>query len=259
MDRIVDMLDGLQSRNPNEVLGQNTSQVGDAGARYSEPARDETTARLQATLDSQKQASGQSEPALPKTDQDNNKFHDLMENIAYNTLLVLGLAIGFILIARPFLKRKASANLPDEPARFQIISTIKVGAKSSLMLVQVADDRLVVATDAGGIKSVLRLTESFAGTLGSLEEEEEEEDTPTQEFVMPPAPQAPPASPASPQPKAAYSLASIGQAAMKSAPKPSPPKSETADSEAEIRKKMEAALLEHGFKDLILKTIQAES
>lgn len=173
---------------------------------------------------------------------DGSKLQDVAEKVVYNTLIVLSIGIGFVFVAKLFLKQKGGVATKSNNHGFKVLSSMKLAPKSNLMLVEVGEDRLVIATDPGGIKSVVRLAESFASTLGDFED------------AMPVTTQSRTAVEPD-EPSATYSLSSIGKAIAKANSGQAAPEKRGDDEEA-IRKKMELALAEHGLKELVLNTIQ---
>ena len=198
---------------------------------------------------------------------DGGKMRLLAEKLAINTVIVMVCGVGFIFIARQWLKLKRPVTNTPEVA-FEIKSKIQISPKSHLMLVNLGSERLVVATDATGVKSLIRLTDSFADTLDAMENEETEE-VPA-DFMSALAGAAANNRDDNRSSGAnLYSLATVGKskaapltnteqrdrAAGLKAPKPD---SEAA-REAAIRKQMEEALTKHGLKDLILQKMQLSS
>ena len=100
---------------------------------------------------------------------DQEKFQGLLKQLATNTCLVMGIGVGFILVAKRFVSGKKPAPRKDG-LTIEIKSTLKLSPKSSLHLVQAGEQRLIVANDQNGIKTVVPLTESFASTLDSITE-----------------------------------------------------------------------------------------
>jgi flagellar biogenesis protein FliO len=99
-------------------------------------------------------------------------FQELLQRIATSTCLVIILGIGFILVAKRFM-----TNAPGKPSKgpskesIQIVNSIRLNPKSNLHLVEVASQRVLVACDLNGIKSVVSLTPSFAETFDEYHEE----------------------------------------------------------------------------------------
>ena len=100
------------------------------------------------------------------------QFQDLLGNIAGSTCLVLILGVGFILVAKRVTKGKVakSKQKSDQP-QINVVANLRLTPKSNLHLVEVGKQRVLVASDAAGIKSVVSLTNSFASELDSLDDE----------------------------------------------------------------------------------------
>lgn len=169
---------------------------------------------------------------------------EFIEKIGYNTLFVLAFGVGFIFIAKAWLKPNATKAKTDT-SEFEVLSSLKLPGKSNLILVKVDSERLLVALDPTGVKSVTHLSDSFADKLESYSEisepfahSEPEFQTQLQEMATKPEP-------------AVYSRDSLTRKQMQ--PKPTQ-KSQAARSERAtrnteaIREQMEAALLKFGLK-----------
>ncbi len=204
---------------------------------------------------------------------DKTKFQTLIKRLGINTVVVMCFGIGFILVAKKFFngtspKAKKSVN----KATIEIKSTLKLTPKSCLHLVEANDQQLIVAVDQTGIKSMVRLNESFASTLDSIEDltGESPDNANATLAAFQAMSDAQPSNdvqptdhsrPTNTQPAnsaGAYSLGAIGrQKAAIPTPREqqaTPPVKES--REDEVRRKMEAALLDHGLKDLILDTLR---
>ena len=165
-------------------------------------------------------------------------FTAVVKDLAYNTMIVLAFGVGFIFVAKIWFTKKPPVQTPEASVNFDVLSSLKIAPKCNLMLIQIGQDRLVVATDSLGVKSVVRLTDSFSSQLDAYDTEPDEQDidVPAPKLYKNDSSAAP-----------TYSLASIGK------PKPSqrqlPPR--RAKSEKEIQKDMEAALKKFGLTDLM--------
>ena len=186
------------------------------------------------------------------------EFRKVIERIALSTCLVLCGGVGFILVAKQFMKFK-------EPVRavatesIQIRSTLQLSPKSHLHLVETGTHKLVVASDQNGIRSVVPLADSFSQTLESFEQDEATAAafsmaTPTVEITTPEI------SPGKLPPEM-YSLATVGQRAARTTNEPvnKPPQHAAVKSETDIRRTMEDALRDRGLKDLLMQSLQAKS
>ena len=165
-------------------------------------------------------------------------FTTRVKDLTYNTLIVLAFGVGFIFVAKVWFTKKPQQQSPETAVNFDVLSTLKIAPKCNLMLIQIGQDRLVVATDTLGVKSVVRLTDSFGSQLDSFDTEpsDQEAEIPTPKIHRNDGPAAP-----------TYSLASIGK--PNSSQRKLPPRQ--AKSEKEIQKDMEAALKKFGLTDLM--------
>lgn len=207
----------------------------------------------------------------------------MIERLAISTCIVLCGGVGFIFVAKQWIKFKApSAKAPE--ASIQIKSTLQLSPKSSLHLVQAGGHRLMVATDQNGIKSVVPLNESFSDTLSALESGEEaaslmgvgqidsfspSDPVSTRPSVDRPKIQRPSAENSLPQPPTKpdrslppemYSLASVGkkaaaqQPATRSTALPPMTAAETAKSKPTISD----ALRDQTLRDLLLRSLETK-
>lgn len=107
-------------------------------------------------------------------------FQEMLIKITTSTCVVLFLGIGFIVVAKRWMvwtgsakatssrKRNSSAR-KNEPPQFRIVSNLRLSPKSNLHLVEVEDQRMIVATDATGINSVTPLAKPFAASLDEMD------------------------------------------------------------------------------------------
>lgn len=110
-------------------------------------------------------------------------FQNMLQNIATSTCLVLCLGVGFIVIAKRFLQNRPSnfnannarnkTRASSEPSTIRIINTLKLNGKANLQLIEVGDQRVLVASDLSGIKSVVALNQNFSTALEALESGEQ--------------------------------------------------------------------------------------
>jgi flagellar biogenesis protein FliO len=114
------------------------------------------------------------------SDDSQPQFQALLQNIAGSTCLVLILGVGFIVVAKRVMKGKLSkTNQNPEELRIHVVANLRLTPKSNLHLIEVGEQRVLVASDSTGIKSVVSLTRSFATALDSLDETVPMEQTPT--------------------------------------------------------------------------------
>ena len=93
----------------------------------------------------------------------------LIERIAYNLLFVLTLGVGFIFVAKKWMK-VGGAEVKPSKSEFEVLNTLNLPGKSTLMLIKVNSDRLMVATDSTGVKSVVHLTDSFTENIDAYDD-----------------------------------------------------------------------------------------
>ena len=171
----------------------------------------------------------------------------MIEKIAYNTLFVLAFGVGFVLIAKVWIKPGNTKNATSEDG-IEVISSLKLPAKSNLMLVSVRGEKLLVALDASGVKSVVHLTDSFANKLAAYSEIEDEVPEMEQRFEESLASPAPAKRTKAKSKSPVYSLDSVlGERKTKQT---APQDNAEKNTEA-IREQMEAALLKFGLKGLV--------
>lgn len=93
----------------------------------------------------------------------------LIERIAYNLLFVLTLGVGFIFVAKKWMK-VGGAEVKPSKSEFEVLNTLNLPGKSTLMLIKVNSNRLMVATDSTGVKSVVHLTDSFTENIDAYDD-----------------------------------------------------------------------------------------
>lgn len=79
-----------------------------------------------------------------------------MVKVGLNTLLVLAATVGLILVARKTLPRQPLAQ-PKPVGRLRIEQSLSLGGKAELKVVRCGLNQVLVAIDAGGIRSVVAL------------------------------------------------------------------------------------------------------
>jgi flagellar biogenesis protein FliO len=205
---------------------------------------------------------------------DQGRFQSLLKQLATSTFLVMLVGVGFILVAKRWVKGSKPASKSNDLA-IEIMSTLKLSPKSNLHLIQAGEQRLIVALDQNGINTVVPLNESFSNTLDSITEMANDLDS-------------------SPGPKAdadsgvkdsgvkdsgvkdtgvkdsgvtdsgvtvSFSDSLLALARKKSADNErsgagSSKLNAGAELDDDVRRKMEAALSDHGLKDLILQQLR---
>jgi hypothetical protein len=105
-----------------------------------------------------------------------NDFVETIQRIATGTCLVLVLGVGFILVAKRFsigkptmAKSNAGKSRAAElPLNVRLVGNFKLSAKSNLQIIEVGDQKFLIANDATGIKSVVPIGAPFVSTLDDL-------------------------------------------------------------------------------------------
>ena len=186
------------------------------------------------------------------------EFRKVIERIALSTCLVLCGGVGFILVAKQFMKFKEPVKAVSTES-IQIRSTLQLSPKSHLFLVEAGTHKLMVASDQNGIRSVVPLTDTFSQTLESFEQDEAA--TAAFNMAMPTVEKTTPEINPGKLPPEMYSLATVGQRAARTAREPAnkPPQRSAAKSETDIRRTMEDALRDRGLKDLLMQSLQAKA
>jgi flagellar biogenesis protein FliO len=111
------------------------------------------------------------QPAENSGKPEQQNLGQLISKLGMNLAFVLFLAIGGVLAAKQWIKpgspamRKTSTSAKTETPSMQIIDTLRIDSKTTLRLIECDDSRVLVATDAAGIKSVNLLTPSFDHAL----------------------------------------------------------------------------------------------
>ncbi len=174
---------------------------------------------------------------------------ETIQQIATGLCLVLVLGVGFILVAKKLYRSAASSSTrpskvvrQPEPASFQIASTIRLDPKSALHLVDVAGERVLVATDSNGVKSMLSLSRSFDALLDEAVNRVNEENE--QDREMNDAGTYSPAMRTVPSGRESRTERSTGS---RNEPRT------VEDVEAEMRKQLAELLGGQAFKDVFLK------
>lgn len=155
----------------------------------------------------------------------------LLQNIAGSTCLVLILGVGFIVVAKRVMKGKqTAAGEKTEELKIHVVANLRLAPKSNLHLVEVGKQRVLVASDSTGIKSVVSLTDSFANSLDSFHET-----MPAEELTS---------TDDSPQDSATYE-------------KPRSASQANAEIEAEMQRKLSEVLGGQAFKDVFYQSTRA--
>lgn len=200
---------------------------------------------------------------------DQAKFQRLIQQLITNTFLVMAVGVGFILIAKRWVKGGNSSKGKTAESTIEIKSTLKLSPKSSLHLVEAGEQRLIVANDQNGIKTVVPLTKSFDASLDSFSDMAVEEldafENLRNEAERPV--RSKPAQARMPKEEDSGVSLSLSQSLLEIARKASadraaadkPRASRASENEMAVRKKMEAALREHGFEELIQNKLRSNA
>ncbi len=109
------------------------------------------------------------------------QFKKLLEKVVASTVYVLIFAVGFIFVAKRWVKKKVKPTAGAHSSRavpdIKVVSSLRLQAKSNLQLVEVGQERVLVASDATGIKSVVSLGSPFSSAFESYEEPEATQST----------------------------------------------------------------------------------
>lgn len=205
--------------------------------------------------------------SMGKKTTDQSKLKELISKIASNTVLVLVIGIGIIVVAKAMgPKQKVQTTKTDD---FNVLSQLQLPSKSQLMLVDVEGRRLVVALDATGVKAVIPFQESddakqsFTDTLAMVAESmpaaspspvlNEPVQRAAPQKAQAPAKASKPAATQVDEPssESGYSLRSIGRRLETRGEEEAREREEQSMHDA-----LEAAMSESGLKELILKSIR---
>ena len=241
---------------PSTVWHDETSQQSqrwndsDVSSELVESLADEPVIKTEQTTPIRSETSGASATSP--------EFRKVIERIALSTCLVLCGGVGFILVAKQFMKPKKPVKAVAAES-IQIRSTLQLSPKSHLFLVEVGTHKLMVASDQNGIRSVVPLTDTFSQTLKSFEQDEAT--AATFSMTTPAVETTTPAVDAGKLPPEMYSLATVGQRAARTANESTnrPPQRSAAKTETDIRRTMEDALRDRGLKDLLMQSLQAKA
>ncbi len=189
-------------------------------------------------------------------------FQQMLQKIATSTCLVLFLGIGFIFVAKRWVagsggvkrvpERKSNAankntSRTHQP-RIQLVANLRLSGKSNLHLVEVGEQRVLIASDLNGIKSVVALNNTFSASLDTYDED------PTPEALdSTPAGTYTPVARSFSQPTSNYPAANSRQP-MTLQPIEQQSKAEV---EAEMKRQLAELLGGQAFKDVFYKQARA--
>lgn len=252
---------------PPSVSAEPKSSLQDIIARLSSTTASNADSSQNQFVESAQKPSPVQEPdgAPGTTKFDQERFQQILKQLATNTGLVLVIGVGFILFAKRWVKGSKPARKKDGVS-IEIKSTLKLSPKSNLYLIKAGDQRLIVANDQNGIKSVVPLTESFADSLDAFSDM-------TAEPKSNAVPDAKPVPEQATDPKTegvtlslSESLLALAKQSADSSKFARPTANQATTNhhsvesikEQAVRRKMEAALREHGIKELILQNMRSQ-
>jgi flagellar biogenesis protein FliO len=180
---------------------------------------------------------------------------------------VLFLGVGFIVVAKRFFvstpgnaqthSGRSKSTATNEPPKIQIITSLKLNAKSTLQLVEVGDQRVLVASDLNGIKSIVALNQPFAAALDQFDEPLESavaESTPAGAY----SPVGRAYAEAQPQPTPVSDRSPRPRSTSESAAGPREGQSQsTAEIEAEMKRQLAQLLGGQAFSDVFYNQTRA--
>ncbi len=112
-----------------------------------------------------------SKPKKQSIGQSGDEFHNLIKKLATSTMLVLCVGVGLAIAGRRwYLGRTVKKTSQPETDVISIVSTTKLGPKAFLHLAEIGQQKIVVAQDAAGIKSVVALNQSFSNVFDDVAE-----------------------------------------------------------------------------------------
>jgi flagellar biogenesis protein FliO len=182
---------------------------------------------------------------------DQGRFQSLLKKLATSTFLVMLVGVGFILVAKRWVKVSKPVSKGNELA-IEIKSTLKLSPKSNLHLIQAGEQRLIVALDQNGINTVVPLNDSFSNTLDSITEMANDLDSYSEPMTDEESGVTVSFS------DSLLALARKQTANNERSVSESSERKVGSDLDDDVRRKMEAALSDHGLKDLILKQLRTQ-
>ncbi len=249
----------------SQALGQirnesNTPTISNA-RQVDAPARDEMTdwqafpplPREQPAASTQPKTTGPGS-IVTESEVSQESLQDLVKQLGFSTLFVLFFGVGFIVIAKVWTSFNSKATQPTTPSnQFEVVTELKLAGKSCLTLVEVDSQRLVIAADPTGIKSVVPLSESFANRLAAFESDGEPQQPFTDRLSVTAVDSASddPADTGVEPKDMTYSLGTIGKRRQA--------RSAESKTRQQVQSEMESALTESGLKELILKSLREAS
>jgi flagellar biogenesis protein FliO len=99
-------------------------------------------------------------PYSPPDFGEQTDFRALLSRVFVATVGVLVACCASIWLAKRFLTQ--SSGKPSSDSSLKLLATLPISRRGCVQLIQADDTKLVVAIDAGALKSMIPLTESFA-------------------------------------------------------------------------------------------------
>jgi flagellar biogenesis protein FliO len=102
----------------------------------------------------------------------------ILLRLGIGTAVVLGLCVATLYVGKRWLR--PGARVRAAGSQFQVLETLPLGNRCSILLVQAANRQLLVGVDSTGLKSLLSLPEPFKETMP-----EEPDDLPMDDWASP--------------------------------------------------------------------------
>lgn len=108
----------------------------------------------------------ESSEAKPIRLANSGQLNELVERVVYYTLIVISLGVGFVAVSKIW-QTKASTRVDDssENSDLKVLNSIKLSSKVTLTLVGIGHEKVVVASDHDGVKSVIRIGDDGHSSL----------------------------------------------------------------------------------------------
>ena len=108
------------------------------------------------------------------------QFQKMLTKTAANTMLVIFLAVGILVTRKKWMSRKGQTTQnTDSKSKIQLMDTFKISPKTSIHLLQVCSQRILVASNENQLVQLMKLA-SF-DELISAEDDPQEEQIPEQQ------------------------------------------------------------------------------
>lgn len=97
-------------------------------------------------------------------------LNELVERVVYYTLVVISVGVGFIAFGKLWQTRTvAKVDETNSDTELKVLNTIKLSSKVTLTLVGIGSEKIVVAADQVGVKSVIRLGDEGGSELDAFQ------------------------------------------------------------------------------------------